>query len=416
MRTRTERVAVGPRRMAAYVGQRLRANPGWHFYADTLQLIWEYKLFGLAILAVTVAQEFAALWPVQLLGQFVDRLQTGDLGNVVFLFLGASLLHPLIARGNVILRHKMLYETDYQKRVELTLQVADEAGAKDGEAAGSSHTSLVQAVSGVTNATHHLLGSFTPVLIKLVVVGSRLLAYNALLGLAYVGSLIIPVLLTLLFNNKLRVLRDSQYSIVSRTSGAGIKTIMARDDTETRERFLHAMRERTDILISLIARSQTFLYVRQSVLVGSQFLVVFLALGMRERLGLTPGDFTQIIGYTAQVAVAFLSSVSFVDNIVSYSRACHVYRQQHRPPAVGVVRSRPVLRDPGPPDLAIGTQPQGHDASPAAWHGSPVHHRRARSAPGATAEPLRAYPLEILDGEIRPCRLPAGCSGDIHRK
>jgi hypothetical protein len=338
MGIRAGRVAVGPRRMAARVGQRLRANQGWHFYSDTLRLIWEYRLFGLAILGVTVAQEFAALWPVQLLGQFVDRLQTGDLGNVVFVFLGASLLHPFIVRSNVILRHKMFYETDFQKRVELTLQVAEETDAKDAEAAGSAHTSLVQAVSGVTNAAYHLLGSFTPVLIKLVVVGTRLLAYNELLGLAYVGSLIVPVLLTVLFNNKLRVLRDTQYSIINRTSGAGIKAIIERDNVEARNRFTSTMRERTNILIALVSRSQIFLYIREMALVSSQFLVVFLALGMRERLGLTPGDFTQIIGYTAQVAVAFLNSVSFVDNIVSYSRAYHVYRQEHRAPAVGVMR------------------------------------------------------------------------------
>jgi hypothetical protein len=339
MGIRAGKITVGLRRVATRAAQQLRSSQHWQFYRDILGLLWEYKRYGLAILGVTVVQELAALWPVQLLGQFVDRLQTGDVGNVVVILLGASLLHPAIVRGNVILRHKMFYETEFQKRVELTLQVADETHAIDAEAAGSAHTSLTQAVSGMTNAAYHLLGSFTPVLIKLIVVSSQLLAYNRLLGLAYVASLFAPVLLTLLFNNKLRVLRDTQYSIINRTSGMGIKAIMERDNQDARGRFLQAMRERTNVLIALIARSQSFLYVREAALVGSQFLVVFLALGMRERLGLTPGDFTRIIGYTAQVAVAFINSVSFVDNIVSYSRAYHVYRQEHKLPIPAAVRS-----------------------------------------------------------------------------
>ncbi len=327
--------AIGIRRFSRRFGARLRTVQSWQFFADIGRLIWEYRLYGLAILAVTIIQELVALWPVQLLGEFVDRLQSGDLGHVVWLFFGASLLYPAIVRGNVILRHKMFYETDYQKRVELTLQVADEEEAKDAEAAGAAHTSLVQAVSGVTNATYHLLGSFTPVIIKIVIVSSRLVSYNIILGVTYVGSLVVPVLLTILFNNKLKVLRDTQYSVISESSGAGIKALVDRDNTSARERFVNVMRERKRVLITLVSRSQTFLYVRQAFLVGSQFLVVAIALRMREEIGLTPGDFTQVLGYTTQVATAFLNAVAFTDNIVAYSRAYHVHRQKHRAPAAG---------------------------------------------------------------------------------
>ena len=338
MGVRSERIAIRPRRIVRQVGQRLRANQGWAFFEDIGRLIWEFRLYGLMILAVTIGQEFVALWPVQLLGQFVDRLSTGEsLGNVVLLFMGASLLYPAIARGNVVLRHKMFYEAELRKRVELTLQVAEEAETKDPAAAGAAHTSLTQAVSALTNAAYHILGSFTPVIIKIIVVGVRLVNYNSILGLAYVSSLIIPLALTLLFNNKLRVLRDNQYSVISRTSGTGIKTILEKENTEVRDRFLTTMRERTGILFSLIARNQSFLYIREAALIGSQFLVVFIALGLKDRLGMTPGDFTQVVGYTGQVAVAFLNAVSFVDNIFSHSRAYHVYRQEHKP-VVGTVR------------------------------------------------------------------------------
>jgi len=63
--------------------------------------------------------------------------------------------------------------------------------------------------------------------------------------------------------------------------------------------------------------------------VGSQFLVVFLALGMREKIALTPGDFTKIVGYTAQVAAAFIGAASVVDSIISHVRAYHVYARVH---------------------------------------------------------------------------------------
>ena len=332
MGTTAGRLSLRPGRLLRQAGRRIKANPGWPFFQDIGRLIWEFRLYGLAILAVTIAQEFLALWPVQLLGQFVDRLSSGaPLGNIFLLFLGASLLYPAVVRGNAVLRHKMFYESDLRKRVELTQLVASEGDPKDAEAAGSAHTSLVQAVSGVTNAAYHMLGSFTPVIIKIGVVAVRLVSYNKILGAAYVASLIIPGALTILFNNRLRVLRDTQYSVINRTTGSGIRTIIEREDLAVRQRFLTIMRERTDILYSLVARNQVFLYVREATLVGGQFLVVFLALGSRERLGLTPGDFTQVVGYTGQVAVAFLNAVSFVDNIYSYSRAYHVYRQEHRP-------------------------------------------------------------------------------------
>ncbi len=331
MGTSEGRFSLRPGRLVRLLRQRITSGPSWPFFQDVGGLIWDFRLYGLAILAITVAQELLALWPVQLLGEFVDRLGSdAPLGNVVVLFMAASLLYPAVARGNVILRHKMFYESDLRRRVELTLLVAAEGEGKDAESAGAAHTSLVQAVSGVTNAAYHALGSFAPVVIKIVVVTVRLVSYNDVLGIAYIASLLIPGALTVLFNNKLRVLRDTQYSVINRTTGCGIKTIIERDNMDVRQRFLTTMRERTDILFSLMVRSQVFLYIREAALVGGQFLVVFLALGMRERLGLTPGDFTQVVGYTAQVAAAFLTAVSVVDNIYSYISAYHVYRQEHK--------------------------------------------------------------------------------------
>jgi len=331
MDTAVGRLSLRPGRLWRLLRQRIVSNPSWPFFQDVGGLIWDFRLYGLAILVVTVAQELLALWPVQLLGEFVDRLGSGEpLGNVVLMFLLATLLYPAVARGNVILRHKMFYESDLRRRVELTLLVASEGEGKDPESAGAAHTSLVQAVSGVTNAAYHVLGSFTPVIIKIVVVTVRLVQYNNILGLAYVASLLVPGALTVLFNNRLRVLRDTQYSVLNRTTGCGIKTIIERDNMEVRQRFLTTMRDRTDILFLLMARSQIFLYAREAALIGGQFLIVFLALGLRERIGLTPGDFTQVVGYTGQVAAAFLTAVSVVDNIYSYISAYHVYRQEHK--------------------------------------------------------------------------------------
>jgi len=303
----------------------LRLSLGWRFYSDVFRLIWEYRGFGLAIVAVTILQEFAALWPVSLLGQFVDRLQTGDLGHVVWLLMGASLLYPGIVRGNTILRHKMFYETDLQKRVELTLEESERGDCGDLEAAGTAHTRVVNAVSGITNAAFHILGSFAPVIIKVVVVAGNLLNYNRLLGAAYLGSLVVPAVMTVVFNNKLRVLRDAEYSVISRGSGIGVKVIAQREDTDARHKFGRIMFERKGVLISLVNQSQLYIYFREAALVGSQFLVVFLALAMREEIALTPGDFTRIIGYTTQVAAAFIGTASVLDAIISYSRAYYAY-------------------------------------------------------------------------------------------
>jgi hypothetical protein len=239
--------------------------------------------------------------------------------------LAASLFYPGLLRANVILRHKMFYETDFRKRVERVLHVSDAGRWTDSEAAGAAYTKTVNAVSGITNAVYHILASFTPVVIKIVIVSGNLLTYNRLLGVSYVASLVIPLAMTLLFNNKLRVLRDSQYAVIGESSGLGIKAIAEKDNQEVRAKFRNVMRTRTDVFVSLLAKSQSFLYVREAALVGSQFLVVFLALSMRTRLNMTAGDFTKIVGYTAQVAAASISAAACLDAIVSYSRAYHIY-------------------------------------------------------------------------------------------
>jgi len=305
-------------------------QPSWQFVADIWALIWEYRWYSIAIFVVTVIQEFAALWPVNLLGQFIDRLTTGDLGNVVWLFLFASAFYPGLVRANVMLRHKMFYETDFRKMVELVLRVSDQTCSADPEEAGAMYTRTANAVSGITNATYHVLGSFTPVIIKITIVCASLLQYNETLGLVYLVSLVVPSVMTIVFNKRLRVLLDSQYSVVSEVSGAAIKTIGNRDDTEARSRFHRAMGIRKHVYLSLIYKGQFYLYARELALVGSQFLVVFLALGMRTRIGLTAGDFSRIVGYTTQVAAAFITAASCLDAIVSYSRAYHVFAQGQR--------------------------------------------------------------------------------------
>ncbi|MBC7236036.1 MAG: ABC transporter ATP-binding protein [Chloroflexi bacterium] len=327
-------VEVSPARVSTWIRQQRAFNPNWQFFFDVGQLIVAHKWYSLAIILVTVAQEIVALWPVALLGQFVDRLQTGDLGNVVWLFMGASLLYPAIMRGNVILRHKMFYETDYSKRLEMTLSESDRDQYHDVEEASAAHTRVVNAVSGITNAAYHILGSFTPVIIKIIVVSSRLLAYNRMLGLVYLATLLVPGAMTILFNNKLRVLRDAQYSAISRASGTGVRVIADKRDEAARQRFFEVMRERTNVLVSLMTNNQIFIYVREAALVGSQFLVVLLAVGMRERIGLTPGDFTKIVGYTTQVAAAFITTATVLDAIVSHCRAYHVYAAARRPPTL----------------------------------------------------------------------------------
>jgi hypothetical protein len=51
---------------------------------------------------------------------------------------------------------------------------------------------------------------------------------------------------------------------------------------------------------------------------------------MRKTLHMTAGDFTRIIGYTAQVSVAFINAAACLDAVVSYSRAWHVYDEARR--------------------------------------------------------------------------------------
>ncbi len=317
------------RGIAARIESRMRLNPNWLFVRDVARLIWRYKMYGLAILLVTIFQEIVALWPVTLLGQFVDRLQTGDVGYVVWLFMGASVLHPAVMRGNIILRHRMFYETDFEKTVELTLQEAGHSGNDDVELASTAHTRATNAAAGITNATYHVLGSFTPIIIKIVIVSGSLLAYSRSIGVAYLASLSVPLLMTLLFNDRLRVLRDAQYSVISRASGAGVKAIADKGSVASRDKLSGALRERKEVLTSLVCKSQIFLYIRRVALVGSQFLVIFIALHLRERLGFTAGDFTKIAGYTTQVTVAFLNTAAYLDAIISYSRAYHVFIQAH---------------------------------------------------------------------------------------
>jgi hypothetical protein len=321
-------INLDPRRPIRRAYIEFRLSPNAAFFRDIFKLIWEYRRYSLAIVLVTIVQEVAALWPVTLLGQFVDRLGTESLGNVVWLLLGSSLLAPGIVRANVILRHKMFYTTDFQKQVELTLAEADRGACADVEEASTAHTSILNATSGITNATYHILGSFVPVITKIVVVSGKLLGYSQVLGLVYLASLLVPAIMTLVFNDKLRVLQNTQYSAINRATGAGVKTISDRENKSVRERFLQVMSERREVYIALVTRSQIYIYIREAVLVGSQFLVVFVALGMRQQLALTPGDFTKMVGYTAQVAAAFITTATVYDAIVSYSRAYAVFAKR----------------------------------------------------------------------------------------
>ena len=310
-------------------GQELKLSPNYQFLRDICGIIWGFKWYSLAILGVTVLQEFAALWPVSALGQFIDSLGSGEMGNVVWLFLGASITYPAIFRCNVILRHKMFFESDFAERVELTLSEADRGECADVEEATAAHTRVVNAVSGLTNAAYHILGDIAPVVVKIVVVAGKLLAYNKSMGLVYLGTLVIPAVMTILFNSKLRVHLDAQYSVISKSVALGVRTINDRENSQVRERFTQVMVERKNIFFSLLSKSQSYIYTREIALVGSQFLVIFLALSMRQELNLTPGDFTRIIGYTAQVSAAFIGAASVLDAIISYSRAYHVYVKGH---------------------------------------------------------------------------------------
>jgi hypothetical protein len=97
-------------------------------------------------------------------------------------------------------------------------------------------------------------------------------------------------------------LRDAQYSVISQVEGIVIRTITAQGSPEAHTKFRDTMRERKNILVSLVNKHQFSLFVRQAALVGSQFLVVFLALFLQDKLHMTPGDYAKIIGYTTQVA------------------------------------------------------------------------------------------------------------------
>ena len=100
------------------------------------------------------------------------------------------------------------------------------------------------------------------------------------------------------------------------------------------------MRERTDILISW-SPGVSFLYVREATLVGSQFLVVFLALGLRDRIGDDAGDFTKVVGYTRRWRWRS-TPYAFVDNI--FPTAAPIVCRQSAPP--GASGGRPALGTP----------------------------------------------------------------------
>jgi hypothetical protein len=131
--------------------------------------------------------------------------------------------------------------------------------------------------------------------------------------------------MTLWFNKRMVVLRDNQYAVIGEADGTAIKAIQERENLDLRERFQKIMRTRANILIELVAKNQMYLYIRQATLIGSQFIVVFLALAIREQAGITPGAFAKIIGYTTQVAAAFVLAAAQLDAIISFSRAYHVY-------------------------------------------------------------------------------------------
>lgn len=308
----------------------MRKSSSGQFASDIVRMILKYRWICLAIVGVTVFQEIASLWPVNLLGRFIDGLGSEDTGRTVILLIGASVLAHTVLRLNVILRFKAFYESDFRTRVEMTLRLkapAEDGEAEDVEAAGKANSRVLNAVGSITNATFHVVGSFAPVIIKILVVSGSLLTYNAVIGWAFIGSLSIPIVLTWGANRWLRKLRDSSYSVVSRAEGVGTRVISAPEAKDQVHRFVRLMRQKRDVLFHLLARSQITLLLREAALVGSQFLVVLLALGMRERLHITAGDFTRIVGYTAQVSVAFINTAACLDAVISYSRAWHVYAE-----------------------------------------------------------------------------------------
>ncbi|MHB9034088.1 MAG: hypothetical protein ACYC6L_13700, partial [Anaerolineae bacterium] len=207
---------------------------------------------------------------------------------------------------------------------EMTLTLTSADDDLNVQNVGEANALIANAVSGITNATYYVLGSFSPVIIKIVVVSVSLLAYNRTLGLAYLASLIIPAFLTWFFNDQMRVLRDAQYSVISKSEGITMHAISNRRDESALQNMIDTLRERKNTLFALLCQSQTSLLIRGIVLIGSQFLVVFLALAIREQINLTPGDFTRIFGYTAQVAGSFLEAAACLDAVISFSRTYHV--------------------------------------------------------------------------------------------
>ncbi len=322
---------LGTRRGAARATlQRMRGTTDWHFFAGAMQLLWEYRRYSIPSMALTIVQEIAALWPARLLGQFVDRLQTGDPGEVVWLFFGASILYPLLLRTNVIISNRMFYAMELEKRLEWTTRVGKSAQcADDAEKAGNAIIRIVNAVSAMAHMAFYSVRSIAPIFVKVIAVSSALLAYSRTLGLVYLASLSIPLAMTIRYNRRMRALRDRQYEVVSEVTGSAVKALAEHKNPEPRARFLEVMIERRRVLFALLAKSQIANFGRQTVLVGSQFIVVFLALAMRHDLGLTPGDFTTIFGYTGQVAAAVLGAASVYDTIVGLTRAYTVYVDAH---------------------------------------------------------------------------------------
>jgi hypothetical protein len=115
MAQRRGRIRSGVERLSQRFTFEYAMSPLWQFVGNVADLIWEYRWYSLAIFAMTIFQGIAAPWPVNLLGEFIDRLDTGDMGRTVWLLLAASLFYPGLLRANVILRHKMFYETDFRK-------------------------------------------------------------------------------------------------------------------------------------------------------------------------------------------------------------------------------------------------------------------------------------------------------------
>lgn len=304
-------------------------------------MILDFRWFSLAIVAVTVLQEIASLWPVNLLGRFIDGLGSAETAHTVALLFAASLFAPAVVRCNVILRHRMFYESDFRSRVEMTLRLR--VPPDDVEAASKANSRVLNAVGSITNAAFHVVGSFTPVVIKILVVSASLLAYNAVIGWAFLGSLMVPIALTWGANRWLRKLRDSSYFLASATDGSGTRVLSAPEAEPQVRRFVRLMRQRRNVLFTLLARSQATLFFREAALVGSQFLVVLLALALRERLGITAGDFTRILGYTTQVSAAFINTAACLDAVIHYSRAWHVYddaRSDGGPPPVKAIAAK----------------------------------------------------------------------------